>query len=123
MKRALGPKGVPGDTELLVFVARSIGGLYQEALEWGLRIRRVVSEEDLSPVVRTMEEFVNDILEKNVAFGPLVLREISRLEEASRRREPVSTGSVILSLQITGIDKFTKAADHLTKKLKVRKAS
>jgi hypothetical protein len=123
LKRALGPKGVPGDTELLVFVARSIGGLYQEALEWGLRIRRVVSEEDLSPVVRTMEEFVNDILEKNVAFGPLVLREISRLEEASRRREPVSTGSVILSLQITGIDKFTKAADHLTKKLKVRKAS
>ena len=120
LKRALGPMGEPGDTELLVFIARSVGSLYQEALEWGLRIRRVVPEADLVSVVRSMEGFVDDILAKVEALGPLLLREIDRLEQADKRGEPVPTGSVSLSLELPGVEQFSRAADKLSRKLRLR---
>lgn len=118
LKRALGPMGEPGDLGLLVFTARSVSKLYQEALEWGLRIRRVVCEEDLASIVRTMEEFPNDILAKIESFGPLLRREIDSLVEASIRGEPVGTASLALSLEIPGVDEFTKATDRLRRKLR-----
>src|SRR6202035_1320339 len=117
LKRALGPMGESGDIEHLVFTARSIADLYQEAIEWGLRIRRVVPKEDVNCVVRTMEGFADDILEKLEAFGPLVLQEIDSLVEASRRGELVGTGSVILNLELPGLDEFTKAMAQLRQKL------
>lgn len=116
-KRALGPMGESGDIEHLVFTARSIAGLYQEAIEWGIRVRRVVANEDVNLVVHAMEVFVDDTLEKLEALGPLVLHEIDSLVEASNRGEPVGTGSVSLNIEFSGLDEFTRAIAHFRQKL------
>lgn len=115
--RAQGPRGEPGDMELLVFIARSMAGLYQEAIEWGLRVRRVVATEDIKSIVRTMEGFVDDILEKIEMFGTLVLREVNSLVAASGRGEPPETRSIILELELPGLADFLKALDQFTQKL------
>ena len=119
LQRALGPEGEPGDLELLVFIAHSAAELYQEALEWGLRIRRVVSEEDVGPLVRIMEGFADDILEKLETYGPLVVREIDSLIEAGRRGEP-ATGSVTMHINLPGSAEFSQAATRLEQKLRER---
>lgn len=92
----------------------------QEALEWGIRIRRIVPNEDLDPMIRSMERFADDVLGGIEEFGPRLLQEIARIEEAEGRGEPLPSASVTLTIDIPGVEQFIEAADLLTQKLRER---
>jgi hypothetical protein len=115
--RALGPPGEPGDIGLLVFVARSVGELYKEAIEWGLHIRRIVCEEDLVSIIRSMENLADGVLDQIESLGPLILQRIDSIDEARRRGEPDPSGSIVLRPELPGIDRFNEAVKKLLEKL------
>jgi hypothetical protein len=117
VQRAFGPEGEPGDAGLLLFVARSVASLYQEALEWALRVRRVVAENRLQAVIRKMESFPDDILEKIESFGPLVLREVDSIEESLRKGESPLPRSVILETRLRGIEECSRELKLLSRKI------
>jgi Domain of unknown function (DUF4062) len=115
LERAIGPDGQPGDVELLVFTARAIAGLYQETLEWTLRIRRVVvAEEGVDSLVRAMDRFGDDILDKIETFGPSLLRGLESIDEAERRGIPPSPIEVMLRPEIVGMDWFKDAVNRFS---------
>lgn len=118
-QRAIGPPGQPGDLELLVFTARSLATLYQEAIEWSLRIRRTVGEDGMEEVVDSMQSFLDDLLSKISGFGPGILQKLEETKAAVARGEP-GKARISLVLDLPGVEQasaaFTKLIDRAKKR-------
>jgi uncharacterized protein DUF4062 len=111
-RRAVGPPGQPGDLELLVFTARSLTALYQEAIEWSLRVRRTVGVDGLEKVVEAMQGFVDDLADKIRNFGPDLSQTIEEATIAVARGEK-GVIRISLELSIPGIEKALLAINEL----------
>jgi hypothetical protein len=107
VSRAVGQPGTPGDLALLVFVARSIGAPYQEALEWELRVRRIAGDPQLKKVAESIDRLVDDIVAKIEALGPRLLATLAELDAYRKRGEPLPARSVTLKIDLPGVDEAT----------------
>jgi hypothetical protein len=107
--RAVGEPGRPGDLALLVFTARSIGAIYQEALEWVLRVRRVAGDAKIKKVAQGMDRFVDDILTKIETLGPRLLEIVVELEGFVLRGESVPARALVVKIDLPGVDEAVAA--------------
>lgn len=117
--KAFGPPGQPADLELILFTARSIATLYQEAIDWSLRIRRTVGEEGLKELVESMQGFTADIVTKIENFGPHILRELEAAMAAGEAEGP-RTVRISLNLDVPGIEEAMQAVRNLVERAKRR---
>ncbi len=108
LQKALKPSGQPGDVAEIVFVARKVGQVYQEMIEWSQRIRRANIDECFRPVALEMAEFMRDTIERIEAFGPNLLQQIEEaLEEATP--ESPKTITATLKIDLSNLDRFSEA--------------
>lgn len=62
LQEALGPPGVAGDAEAIVYVAEKLGSLYRECIEWAIDFQRVRVDEDFERVIRLTSNLTGDML-------------------------------------------------------------
>jgi hypothetical protein len=117
LSRAQGPRGLPGDLELIVFTAQSIATVYQEAIEWINRVRRVAGDPIVKSVATKMDRFADDVLEKIEALGVLFLSEADDLVRASKQGDPVGARAIKLTLGLPGIDNFVASVEQIVRDL------
>lgn len=92
---ALGPSGVPGDPELLLYVARRMGEAVREVLNWTLDFLNVSVPDDLQRLVKLSSEFSKDAIENIFSFPD---RMDSMLTEALEALSQGGTFSAKLTL-------------------------
>ncbi|WP_421863982.1 DUF4062 domain-containing protein [Parvibaculum sp.] len=65
LQEAFGPSGQPGSAPQIVFVAKRLGRVYREAMEWSFGVRRAHSEEDeFRGLVDALGNCSRDLVEK-----------------------------------------------------------
>jgi hypothetical protein len=111
--RATGPLGQSGDLELIVSTARSIGSIYQEALEWLLRVRRIAGDTPVRRVATAMDHAVDDILANIETLGPRLLAGVAEAEAAIERGEPPPPFAIHITIGVPRADEITAAIDAL----------
>lgn len=114
LQEALGPPGVPGNLEAIVFVARKIGAVYRHALEWSHRVRRANVHECFRSVARELSLFTDSLIQNIENFGPDLLRSLE--EELLAGSD--GTARVLeftLKIDLSNLDQFEKALDQATK--------
>lgn len=99
VQQAFGPAGEPGDTEAIVFVARQVGAVYREAIEWSQRVKRAAGDERFSKVVESMAQLSRNIVEKIENYGPDLLLQIENaLANPRPEGKQVITMTLIIGL-------------------------
>jgi hypothetical protein len=105
---ALGPPGVPGDAASITFVARKIGAIYRQSLEWSLRIRRAEVHDCFRQVAKELSLFTDNMIERTEAFGPDLLRRIDEALSAPKGSGPRELEAT-LTIDISNLDGFSAA--------------
>jgi hypothetical protein len=106
----------PVDVELLVQTARSLAVLYEEALEWGLRVRRCVGEKEVTSFAETLEHLADDIVRQLKEFGPTIKQAVEERAQAVSRGES-GAKTIYLDLALPGIDEAQRALEQLVQRL------
>lgn len=103
LRDAMGVKGEDGDAELIAFVARSLGRLYEEAIDWSMRWRRTSCDELLVPAKQKMSVLLDGVVEKIEVLAPELHRVIREMDETIERGEEPER-RVIIDLDLPGAD-------------------
>ena len=72
LQEALGPAGVAGDAEKIVFVADTMADVYADALRWSARIRSANIEKRFDRLKLIVSRMVDDFIRQIREFGPHV---------------------------------------------------
>jgi len=84
LQNAFGPPGTPGDRERIVFVAESLGELYEDALRWADRLRTANIDANFAPVLKPVARMLDDAIEQVEKFGPAVRSSLEAALEAAK---------------------------------------
>jgi hypothetical protein len=101
---ALGPPGTPGSAPKIVSVARNLGRVYRDAIEWAARVRRVHPEsDDFGELVEALAATSSEIV---VKLGKWAANLGSEIEDALMESKRVPVGGqpkhVLLTLVLGG---------------------
>jgi len=66
---ALGPPGVPGDPEKLVYVAERLGEIYLTLIRWSADFLNLLVEEEQRSLVELMGRFVDNMIKEIETFS------------------------------------------------------
>jgi len=72
LPEALGPTGVPGDAEKIVFVADTMADVYADALRWSARIRSANIRKRFDQLKLIASRMVDDFIRQIRELGPYV---------------------------------------------------
>lgn len=70
LQEGLGPEGVPGNAEKIVFVAETIADVYADALQWSARIRAANMDEHFTQLRSIVSRMLDDLIRQVREFGP-----------------------------------------------------
>jgi hypothetical protein len=76
LQEALGPPGVAGDAESIVYVAQKLAELYRSAIEWTLEFRRVEVDDDFRNLVRISSRLLSNSINEIEEYSENMHREI-----------------------------------------------
>lgn len=112
LQEALGPPGVAGNASDLVFLARRLGRVYQDSIEWALRVRRTHPEEsDHQAVLDALALCSGELVIKLAAWPTTILASIEDAVAESARAEPDAEQRVVqvtLTLEGGGMTEFNQ---------------
>lgn len=110
LQEALGPPGVPGSAADILFVARSLGRVYREGIEWALRIRRTYAEADgFALAIEALAACSPSIVEKIGDWGVTLARDLDQAVAEARALPPGSERREVhftLKFESVGVDHF-----------------
>ena len=109
-EQAFGKLGEPGDAELIVWKARTIGRLFEDALQWALRVRRARVEPPFDAVVKELARFPEDILEQLRRFPIELQPQVREAIVAAAAGEPQEI-QVTLKVDLSNQEAFHLALD------------
>jgi hypothetical protein len=121
LRRAVGPMGQPGDLELVVLTAQSVARVYQETLEWALRVRRVAGDAKVKSFAELMDRFADDIVAKIETLGPLYITNVNELRDAAERGEPPSERKITVEIGLPGGQEVLRLSERILKELAVKR--
>ncbi|SRR6266446_2064072 len=76
LQEAFGPRGIAGDPEKLVYVARTLSEIYRTAIEWAIECKRVeVDDEEYNEIVRLTGTLSDDMIREIENWSEKTLRE------------------------------------------------
>lgn len=93
LEEALGPPGVAGDARAIVFLARQVGAVYGDMIDWSQEIRRTYTDDRWKPHLEALSKWSAPSVEEIAGFAPRLLGEIARQE-----REGTPSTTVHLSM-------------------------
>jgi hypothetical protein len=112
LQEAFRPAGVPGNVSEIVFVARQLGRVYREAMEWTRGVRRTHPEsDDLQELIDTLAGYSGEIVEKLAGWASQLGADIERSLEEARRSPPGSVRREVrftLVFEDNGADQFVE---------------
>jgi hypothetical protein len=115
---ALGPPGVPGDAEKIVFVAATFGDIYLDALQWCARVRAANIEPRFGQLSMIASGMVDDLIQQIADFGPYVMKTWEEALAAPETGTPrVVNMTLTISVSPTVIEEFSAEAARLRSQL------
>ncbi len=118
LQEALGPKGVSGDAERLIFVADTIADIYGDALHWSARMRAANIDGRYDLLRSIVSKMVDDLIRQVREFGPY----IRDTYETAIAAPPTVTPRVVemtltISIDPSVLDEFGKEVVRLQNEL------
>ena len=110
-ERTFGKPGEPGDLELIVWTARMIGQLFEDALQWALRVRRARVEPPFDAVAKELSRFPEDIIEKLCTFPQEVQPRVSQAIASAASGKP-QVIQVTLAVDLSNQEAFHRALEQ-----------
>jgi hypothetical protein len=96
LQEAFGLPGVAGSAPNIVFVARQLGRVYREAIQWALRVRRVhVTREGFTELIQSLSMLTAEIVTKVGGWGLSLQGEIEAALSEARNRPPDSEPATV----------------------------
>ncbi len=90
LQEALGPPGVAGDPEAIVYVGKKLVSLYREAIEWSLDFKNVDVDDDFRRIVeltaRMSTNMVDEIEEFSARYQTTLEDALANLPEPGEQR-------------------------------------
>jgi len=113
---AFGPTGQLGNPEEIIWSSRMIGRVFEEIIDWTLRIRRAHVQEPFENVAVEMARFTEQMVKDLQAFPRESLRQI---EEAASVATPDAPQTVrcTLTLTLSNLDGFQRALEAAKRRL------
>jgi hypothetical protein len=102
LQEALGPPGVVGDAESIVYVAQKLGELYRSAIEWTLEFRRVEVDDDFRNLVRLASKLLSNAIHEIEEYSEKMQREIG--EAINNLPPPGEKRTLDFTLTVTAPD-------------------
>lgn len=99
LSEALGPTGVPGNPELLAYVARRIGETAREVLRWTLEFSDVSASDECRRVLELSSRFSHNVIENIFGFPDRIDVLLDQAAAAIARNEPFS-GHLTLNIDL-----------------------
>jgi len=76
LQEALGPPGITGDAEKIVYVATTLSEVYRNAIEWAIECKRVeVDDEKYTEIVRLTGTLTDDMIREIESWSEKILKE------------------------------------------------
>ncbi|MGA9351759.1 MAG: DUF4062 domain-containing protein [Anaerolineae bacterium] len=113
LQDALGPPGVPGNPELIVYVAQKLAEVYKTAILWSLEIRRVHVEEELRNLVRIVSRMPANMIREIEEYSERIFREMREALATPAKPGEVRTLEFILKLTMPGNEEFEEELNRL----------
>lgn len=112
---ALGPDGVPGDAEKIVFVAQGLAETYRQSIEWGIEAHRVsLGDDEFNEIVRIVGTFQNNMISEIEEFSERMVRETEEaINNLPAPGEPPRVLKFTLKITMTGEPAFAKELKRL----------
>jgi hypothetical protein len=104
------------DIGSLAQVSHSFAVLYEEVLEWNLRVRRCIGKEGVSSFTEALEHLSDDIARKLETLGITIRQKVEESEQAIGRGESGRI-KVELPLEVPGIDQASRELKQLVQRL------
>jgi hypothetical protein len=95
---AVGPPGVSGDPEAILYVANRLSEAYRAALEWKLDFRRIALPEEMRNLRSTLERFCDNMIIEVEKFSHNLKESLSDAIQRARTGQPVK---IELALELT----------------------
>lgn len=73
---ALGPPGVPGDPEAIVYAAQKLAESYRSAIEWAIEFQNIQVDDDFRNIVRISARLTENMIREVEEWSEKILREI-----------------------------------------------
>ncbi len=110
---AFGKPGEAGDAEKIVFVARQIARVYEDAIDWSLRMKRVVAESPFDRAIDPMSKFASKVI---ISLEESVRELDARVTEALTTGKPTKI-NINIVLEAAEIDRFHEAMASIQREL------
>lgn len=116
LQHAFKEKGIPGNPEEIIWVARMVGRVLEQMLQWAINIRCARFEEPFDIVGKEMALFGDDIVAEIIRYPKESLKKI---EDALLSLDP--NKKVVLDLtfriDLSNLDRFQEALDEAKRQL------
>lgn len=114
LPKAWGAPGTAGDVTEIVFVARRLGAVYRQAVEWSQRVRRAHVQERFRPLVDEMSKFTDNIVEQIGNAGPEFLRQVEEgLANLPGPDDPPREIRITLTFELSNFDRYQAEFDRI----------
>ncbi|MDZ7692135.1 MAG: hypothetical protein U5K69_13555 [Balneolaceae bacterium] len=107
---AFGEPGKPGDEEKIIWTAKSIGELFEKALQWSDLVRKAKVEEPFAKVAKEMTQFPKQMINELQKFPRNSLEEIHKSLETASEENPQKV-KMTLKLDLSNEEKFHEALE------------
>lgn len=117
LQDALGPAGVAGDPETIVYAAYRLAETYQHAIEWAIECNRTdVGEDELEKIVRLVGKLTSNMIREIEEFSERILRETEEaLMNLPASGEPPRVLNFTLKLTMSGAEEVEEEMQRLMK--------
>lgn len=109
-QEAFGENGKPGDEEKIIWTAKSIGELFEKALQWSDLVRKAKVEEPFAKVAKEMIQFPRQMIHELQKFPKSSLEQIHKALETASEENP-QTVEMTLKLDLSNEEKFHEALE------------
>ena len=118
---AIGPPGLPGDPVNILYVADRVSAFYRSGVEWTLRVRRVLVEDDWLALINGMASFTENMLCEIEEWSDSLTVGIEEGLIESRRGQYSEENPFTLDLTLTlsapsSVDDFCEELDSLERR-------
>lgn len=119
LNEALGPSGVSGDAELLVYTAKKLALAHKVALDWTMEARRVNVRNDLfMELVRIAGTFLDSAIESIESFSTTMMEFSSQITSHLNRGSDESLEiNHTVSIQLANVDAYNEEFDRVREAL------
>jgi hypothetical protein len=116
LQQALGPRGQPGNPDLIIYVVRRLGIAYKQAIEWALDFDRTIVPEDFQRLVKLASTMTQNIIDDTKIYAESLHLDLhTAVDDVLKKNKSVVLEST-LKLTLPDLTEFTKERIKLARK-------